>query len=274
VEFGDHLTHSSVGAVEATARFVELMQRPDAAIPLDQAAACIAAHAHPGLEIDSVLGALDDLAADATATDAEALAEFLFVERGFAGNTDDYGDPRNSYLDDVLSRRLGIPISLSVLMMEVGRRLDVPVQGVSMPGHFLVRAAGEPGSWFDPFHGGERLGEEGCRALFVRVRGTDAEFRSEYLEAAGATAIIGRMLTNLQHSLLRREPGEATWVLRLRLRMPGLSAAERVALATMLGTVGRFDEAADELDALATELTGDAAEQTGRQAAALRARGN
>jgi len=260
--------------VEATARFAELMQRPDAAVPLDQAAALIAAHAHPALDIDAVLGGLDDLAADATANDAEALAEFLFVERGFAGNTDDYGDPRNSYLDDVLSRRLGIPISLSVLMVEVGRRLGVSVQGVGMPGHFLVRAGREPGRWFDPFHGGRCLDEEGCRALFARVRGTDAEFRTEYLEVAGATAIIGRMLTNLQHSLLRREPRAAAWVLRLRLRMPGLSAAERIALATMLGTVGRFDEAAGELDALAPELTTDAAGKVSRQAAALRARAN
>jgi regulator of sirC expression with transglutaminase-like and TPR domain len=260
--------------VEATARFTELMQRPDSEIPLDQVAALIAAHAHPGLDLDGVLGALDELAADATATDAQSLAEFLFVERGFAGNTSDYGDPRNSYLDDVLSRRLGIPISLSVLMMEVGRRIDVPVLGVSMPGHFLVRTPGDPGTWFDPFHAGERLDEAGCRALFRRVRGTDAEFRPEYLEPVSTTAIVGRMLTNLQHSLLRRDPPAAAWVLRLRLRTPRLPATERVALATMLGTLGQFDDAAVELDAVAGELTGGAAEQASRQAAALRARGN
>ena len=260
--------------MEATARFTELVQRPDAEVPLDQAAALIAAHAHPGLEVDSVVGALDQLAADAAVADAESLAEFLFVERGFTGNTSDYSDPRNSYLDDVLSRRLGIPISLSVLMMEVGRRLDVPVRGVSMPGHFLVRAADDAPVWFDPFHGGGRLDEEGCRELFSRVRGTDAEFRAEYLEPTSATAIVGRMLTNLQHSLLRRDPPGAAWVLRLRLRMPGVSADERAALAALLGTLGRFTEAAEELDALAGELTGDAAEKAGHQAAALRARGN
>jgi len=274
VQVGDHLDHSSVDRVEATARFTALVQRPDAELPLDQAAALIAAHAHPALDVDTVLGALDQLAADAGVADAPSLAEFLFVDRGFAGNTSDYSDPRNSYLDDVLNRRLGIPISLSVLMMEVGRRLDVPVAGVSMPGHFLVRPADDAPVWFDPFHGGRQLDEDGCRELFRRVRGSDAEFRAAYLEPTSATAIIGRMLMNLQHTLLRRDPPSAAWVLQLRLRMPGVSADERAALATLLGTLGRFNEAAGELDALAGELTGDAAEKAGHQAAALRARGN
>ncbi|HUF85123.1 MAG TPA: transglutaminase-like domain-containing protein, partial [Acidimicrobiia bacterium] len=257
--------------MEATARFTDLMQRPDADIALDEAAALIAAHAHPSLEIETVLASLDQLASDTKAADADSVAQFLFVERGFVGNTDDYGDPRNSYLDEVLARRLGIPISLAVLMMEVGRRLDVPVQGVSMPGHFLVRPADDAAVWFDPFHGGSRLDEADCRALFARVRGPDAEFRAEYLTATSTTAIVGRMLTNLQHSLLRRDPPAAAWVLRLRLRMPGVPAAERAALATLLGTVGRFNEGAGELDSLASELTGDAAQKASRQAAALRA---
>ncbi|MGQ0803210.1 MAG: SirB1 family protein [Actinomycetota bacterium] len=260
--------------MEATARFTELVQRPDAELPLDQAAALIAAHAHPGLDVDAVLGALDQLAADATAADTPELAEFLFVERGFVGNTSDYSDPRNSYLDDVLSRRLGIPISLSVLMMEVGRRLDVPLRGVSMPGHFPVRPADAVPVWFDPFPAGRPRDEEGCRELFGRVRGTDAEFRAQYLEPTSATAIVGRMLMNLQHTLLRRDPPSAAWVLRLRLRLPGASADERAALATLIGTLGRFNEAAGELETLAGELTGDAAEKAGHQAAALRARGN
>jgi regulator of sirC expression with transglutaminase-like and TPR domain len=274
VQIGDHLTHSSVGGVEATARFTDLMQRPDTEVALDEAAALIAAHAHPGLEVDTVLSALDQLASDTNAADAESVAQFLFVERGFAGNTGDYGDPRNSYLDDVLSRRLGIPISLSVLMMEVGRRLEVPVQGVSMPGHFLVRPSDDDAVWFDPFHGGARLDEAACRELFGRVRGQEVAFRAEYLAPTSTTAIVGRMLTNLQHSLLRRDPPAAAWVLRLRLRMPALPASERAALAMLLGTVGRFNEGADELDALASEFTGDAAEKASRQAAALRARGN
>jgi regulator of sirC expression with transglutaminase-like and TPR domain len=258
--------------VEATARFAELMRRPDAEIPLDHAAALIAAHAHVDVDVDAVLAQLDALATESAASDAAALADFLFVERGFAGNTVDYGDPRNSYLDDVLARRLGIPISLSVLMIETGRRRGLELHGVSMPGHFLVGA--EPGVFVDPFHGGRRLDEAACRELFGRVRGSEVEFRSEYLEAAANSAIIERMLANLQHVLLRREPRSAAWVLRLRLRIPETSARERAALATLLGTLGRFQEAANELEAIVEELDGDDIERATRQIAALRARGN
>ena len=259
--------------VDATARFVELMQQSDPDMPLDEPAALIAAHAHPELDVGAVLAALDTLAKESAADDADGLAHFLFVERGFAGNTVDYGDPRNSYLDDVLDRRLGIPISLSVLMMEVGRRRVIGVTGVGMPGHFLVRGP-DPDAWFDPFHGGRRLDEPGCRVLFEEVRGGDVEFRPEYLEPTPPAAIVGRMLTNLQHSLMRRDPSAATWVLRLRLRVPGVPPAERATLAMLLGRLGQFAEAANELEAVALTLDGEAAERAARQAAALRARGN
>ena len=258
--------------MEATARFAELLRRPDGEIPLDEAATLIASHAHPDVDVGDVLARLDTLAAESAAADADALADFLFVERGFAGNTVDYGDPRNSYLDDVLTRRLGIPISLSVLMIETGRRRGLELRGVSMPGHFLVAAG--PGAFVDPFHNGRRLDEPACRDLFHQVRGAAAEFRAEYLAPAPTAAIVERMLANLQHSLLRREPRAAAWVLRLRLRIPGTSAPERLALATMLGTLGRFQEAANELDTLAPELDDADAQRATRQAATLRARGN
>ncbi|HEX6310283.1 MAG TPA: transglutaminase family protein [Acidimicrobiia bacterium] len=260
--------------MEATARFVDLLRRPDAEIPLDEAAALIAAHAHPGLDVAVLLRRLDDLAGESGADDAEAVARFLFAERGFAGNTVDYGDPRNSYLDDVLERRLGIPISLSVLMMEVGRRRGITIHGVGMPGHFLVSPADAGDVWFDPFHGGRRLDLAGCRARFHELQGADAEFRPEFLAPTAARAVLARMLANLQHTLLRRDPASVAWVLRLRLRIPGTPPSERAALAALLGTVGRFTEAADELDALGGEASAADAERIERQAAALRARGN
>jgi regulator of sirC expression with transglutaminase-like and TPR domain len=260
--------------VDATARFTELLARPDPEIPLDEAAALVAAHAHPALDIRAVLGALDELAAGTSATDTSGLVEYLFGERGFAGNTVDYGDPRNSYLDDVIERRLGIPISLSVVMMEVGRRLEVPVLGVGMPGHFLVRAAGSDGVWFDPFDRGRRLDAAGCRARFHELQGPEAEFKPEYLAPTSTAALVARMLANLQNTLLHRDPAAVAWVLRLRLRIPTTPPRERAALAQLLGTLGHFTEAADELDALGPEVTGDDADAIGRQAAALRARGN
>ena len=260
--------------MDATARFAELLRRPDAEIPLDEAAALIAAHAHPTLDLSAVLGRLDELAAGTSASDTAEIAAYLFDERGFAGNTVDYGDPRNSYLDDVLERRLGIPISLSVLMMEVGGRRDVPVLGVGMPGHFLVCPAGVADAWFDPFHGGQQLDAAACRARFHELQGPEAEFKPEYLAPISTAALVARMLANLQNTLLHRDPASVAWVLRLRLRVPATPARERAALASLLGTLGHFTEAADELDALGDEAAGDDADRIGQQAAALRARGN
>src|SRR5688500_17926841 len=111
--------------MDPTERFAALVQQSDDEVPLDEAALLIAAHDHP-LDVTAQLARLDELAAQAPAS-PDALATYLFVERGFMGNAADYGDPRNSYLDAVLDRRLGLPIILSVLMMEIGRRRGIDV---------------------------------------------------------------------------------------------------------------------------------------------------
>jgi regulator of sirC expression with transglutaminase-like and TPR domain len=259
--------------VDATGRFAELVRRPPDDVPLDETALLIAKHAHPDLDLALPLAELDHLAAgvpDATAGD---VAEALFGEGGLAGNTLDYADPRNSYLDDVLARRLGIPISLSVVMIEVGRRCGVAVYGVGMPGHFLVQPAGEPDVWFDPFHGGRRLDEAGCRQLYEQMQ-LDGPFTIDLLRAVDTRSILSRMLANLQQTFMRRDPASLAWAARLRLRIPGLLPGERRQLAGLLGGVGRFLEAAAELEAVAADLEGDDAEQVTRDAAALRSRAN
>src|SRR6266540_783758 len=171
------------------------------------------------------------------------------------------------------ARRLGIPISLSVLMIEVGRRCGVPIYGVGMPGHFLVQAAGEPDVWFDPFHGGRQLDEAGCQELYEQLQ-TEPRFTPALLRAVDTRSILSRMLANLQQTFMRREPASLAWALRLRLRIPELLSGERRQLAGLLGGVGRFLEAATELDAVAEELEGDDAERVRRDAAALRSRAN
>ncbi len=260
--------------MDVTARFAEVVGRSEREIPLDEAALLIAAHAHPGLDIDGRLADLDALANEAAAHDPAVLAHRLFVELGFAGNTVDYGDPRNSYLDDVLTRRLGIPITLSVLMMEVGRRSGVTLGGVGMPGHFLVTTGGDDPVWFDPFHDGRVLDVEGCRAVFQTIHGDAAEFSLDHLAITPARTILDRMLANLHHSLMQRDPASAPWVIRLRLSIPGAPPVHRRRLATALGGLGRFDEAADVLLRLAEELDGNEATIAAREATALRARGN
>ncbi len=260
--------------MDATDRFTEVVRRAEHDIPLDEACLLIAAHANLDLDVAARLAELDSLAATLDADDAADLAHALFVERGFAGNTVDYGDPRNSYLDDVLDRRLGIPITLSALMIEVGRRLGVAVQGVGMPGHFLVLAPSDgAATWFDPFHGGVALDAAGCAARFGQLYGPEA-FRGEYLAPVGTLAILDRMLTNLQHTLVERDPARAPWPTRLRLRLPDVPPARRGELAALLGSLGQFSEAARELDDVASELSGTEAEQVARAAARLRARAN
>jgi len=257
--------------LDPTARFIELVTRPDAEIALDEAALLIAAHAHPDLDVDARLAQLDALATLGAGRSARELARMLFVDEGFRGNDVDYGDPRNSFLDDVLDRRLGIPITLSVVMLEVGRRCGLQLHGVGMPGHFLV--GGAPGEWFDPFHAGGALDFEACAALFERQQ-TGMPFRPQFLAPVGARTIVHRMLANLQHTLGHRQPNEVVWVVRLRLRVPDLGPAERGDLAGLLGRLGQFAEAAREFDVLARLLHGEDGARATAMAASLRARAN
>jgi regulator of sirC expression with transglutaminase-like and TPR domain len=259
--------------VDATERFAELVRRPSDEVPLDETALVVAKHAHRNLDLAVPLAELDRLAGDVARATAADVAGALFGEGGLVGNTVDYGDPRNSYLDDVLARRLGIPISLSVVMIEVGRRCGVRIYGVGMPGHFLVQPAGEPDVWFDPFHGGRRLDEAGCRELYETM-GLEPPFTIDLLRAVDTRSILSRMLANLQQTFMRRDPASLAWAVRLKLRIPDLLPGERRRLAGLLGGVGRFVEAAAELDAVAADLEGDDAEQVKRDATALRSRAN
>ncbi len=204
----------------------------------------------------------------------EAVSTLLFDRLGFRGNGEDFTDPRNSYLDEVLDRRVGIPISLSLVMMEVGRRAGVAVEGIGMPGHFLVRAEGV---LRDPFRGGRRLEVADCELLFHALQGRAAPFSPALLEPVGPRAILARMLANLRHSYSeRRDPAALAWVVRLRIAIPGVSPSELADLARLQAEMGRFREAAqaiDDLAAIGVADPDDAARLRSR-ASALRARLN
>lgn len=260
----------------ATARFTALLDLPEPDLPLDEGAFLVAAHAHPEIDVDDWLVRLDELAGRCVgARSAGALAERLFTDEGFAGNTTDYSDPRNSLLDDVIDRRLGIPISLSILMVEVGRRIGVGLHGVGLPGHFVVGIDTEPGWFVDPFHGGTRLDVAGCREVFAALQGPHAPFSAAYLAPTGPRAILLRVLNNLQRSYVERNAADAVWVARLRLRFAELPTGQRREAAALLGSFGRFREAAAELEAIAATLTDDAEAATViAEARALRAREN
>jgi regulator of sirC expression with transglutaminase-like and TPR domain len=160
-------------------RFAELLAREDGSIELARACLQIAEDAYPGLDVDGYVGEIERFAkrlgarlAPGTATEDRiiALNEFLFGDLGFSGNADDYYDPRNSYLNEVIDRRRGIPITLAVLYLEIGRRIELPLQGVSFPGHFLVRLPMRGGTLvLDPFSGGAPQSEAELRERLKRV---------------------------------------------------------------------------------------------------------
>ena len=133
----------------------------------------------------------------------QALNRYLFDELGFTGNRKQYEDPRNSCLNEVLERRTGIPITMSVVYMEVARRAGLRIDGVNFPGHFLVRCCeGKPrtgaGLIIDPFHGGALLTEQDCRMLLQRHVGDEVAFSKSLLASATRPQVISRMLLNLK----------------------------------------------------------------------------
>ena len=193
-------------------KFQELTDHPDVEIDLAEAALGIAATEYPGLDPARSIDTIDRLAARVEAgptlsalANIAAINKVLFEEENFAGNTGEYDDPRNSYLNDVLERKTGIPITLSLIYTEVARRKGVPLVGVGFPGHFLVKHPGPPAEIFiDPFHRGALLAPADCLALLREHFGPEAELKSEYFAAATKKQILARMLNNLKGSYHRR----------------------------------------------------------------------
>lgn len=202
--------------MDAPDRFAALLAQENDDIDLARACLLIAADAYPGLDVDGYLGEIERLAARLrgrlpAGDDAQervlALNRFLFDDLGFSGNADDYYDPRNSYLNEVLDRRTGIPITLSILYLEIGWRVGLRLEGVSFPGHFLVRLRLRGAMLvLDPFSGGEALAEADLRERLQRVvpgsatGGVPVEALplDPFLEPAGKRQIVARLLRNLK----------------------------------------------------------------------------
>jgi regulator of sirC expression with transglutaminase-like and TPR domain len=199
-------------ACDPREQFALLARLPDAKIDTALAALWIAAEEYGSLDPQPTLARLDALAAaaapslDEASNDgerAERLLHFLHDEQGFVGNEKSYDDPCNSFLNVVLERRTGIPITLSLVLVEVARRSGLPLRGVSFPGHFLVKLEGPQLRILDPFHG-RILELSDCRARLHAAFGVDTPFRPElHLRAATPREILVRMLTNLKHLHLR-----------------------------------------------------------------------
>ncbi len=241
---------------DPTARFAELVQGPEDELHLDEPAFLIAAHAYPDLDVDFEMQLLDGLAERCPDRTLEGWRRYLFVDQGFTGDVENYYDPDNSFLNKVLERRTGLPITLSVLGIEVGRRLGLRLRGVGLPGHFLLRHDGDgPTVYVDPFAGGRLLDRQGCIDRFHAVNGLNTPFVESYLDPVGPRAILGRMLQNLRAIYAARGDLDGlAWVFALRLSIPGTPAIERRELARVLGSTGEFVEAAEVLEGLAKTL--------------------
>ena len=200
----DHLAYH----MQIRQLFAEVVSGPENRLDLGRAALLIAGEEYPGLDLLRYVAKLEALAAavrpDVTATDEpitkiEYLNAHLFEERGFRGNTQEYYDPRNSFLNDVLDRRLGIPITLSVVYMEVGRRVGMPLQGIGMPGNFIMKYAdAEEEIYIDPFSKGRILSREACKSLLQDIYGEPVPFQETFLAPVTKKQILSRLLMNLK----------------------------------------------------------------------------
>jgi regulator of sirC expression with transglutaminase-like and TPR domain len=234
--------------------------RGDERADLTRIALEIAADAYPGLKAEPFLEAINDLAdrvrqrCPAGAGTRQVLGQInwvLFVEEGFQGNVEDYYDPRNSYLNEVLGRKTGIPISLSVLYLALAERVGLPMAGVNLPAHFVVRAGqGSETIFVDPFHGGALLDPAGCQRRVAEVSGRTTPLTEAELAACPTATIVARMLRNLKATYLQKQDfAAAVPVLRRLVALLDDDPLERRDLGVVCLHAGRPGEALDHLPA-------------------------
>ncbi|HEX8472875.1 MAG TPA: transglutaminase-like domain-containing protein [Pyrinomonadaceae bacterium] len=243
-----------IAALEARRHFTLASMQPDAAIDLAHAALLVAAEDEPRFDVAKYRGLLYEMGLEARRrverhADAPVLAlnDYLLGELGFTGNQQDYYDPRNSLLNHVLDRRTGIPITLSVVYMDVGRRAGLLTEGVGLPGHFVVRvrrdADDERGIMVDPFQG-HIIDEDDCQQRLDVVYGGQIQLSPEHLRPMTAREILVRLLRNLkgiyvQASLYRA----AVAVVERILLLAPQAVEERRDRAVLLAQIQRLPEA-------------------------------
>ena len=238
-------------------RFQMVTARQDDEIDLATAALLIAAVEYPDLDIDQQLAILDSLAEGAAyriGQDRDPfycvnnLSEYLFDEVGFQGNQGEYYDPRNSYLNEVLQRRTGLPITLCLVCLEVGKRLDIPLVGVGLPGHFVLSHRSQTDLIIDPFRRGILLSEEECAQILKNVLGANVDWDPRYLTPASNREFIARILRNLKGIYLnRRDHEEALDVVDITLALRPDDLNERRDRGLIYYRLGHYQMALDDL---------------------------
>ena len=190
-----------------------MVRRPEPSFELARAALLVAAESDPDVDVEGELARFDKWAGELGArfepdwNNLQKLARlrtYVFEDLGFRGDRDDYYSPRNSLLHEVITRRRGIPLTLAIVMLELGWRLGIPFEGVGFPGHFLVRLTGEPGDLLlDPYSRGMSVHEEDCRRMLLESTGGRLEYDPSLLVSVGKRQMIVRLLNNLKSAYLR-----------------------------------------------------------------------
>lgn len=244
--------------MELNAAIAALARDPNAPFDVGELALLLAREEYPDLDVEAYLGELAGMTREARnylggtfSGQVRGLCRYLFHEMGYRGNKQDYYDPRNSYLSQVMDRRTGIPISLSVLTMALGQRLGMTIAGIGLPGHFIVKAVERDRQiLFDPFHGGRELKFDDCENLVRQVTGKAFEANCATLCGLPLAQIVARLLTNLKVIYLKREeyPKAARVISRLWQLSPE-DQRERRDLGSVLLKLGHMGQAIDHLRA-------------------------
>jgi regulator of sirC expression with transglutaminase-like and TPR domain len=238
--------------------FYHEIQQPDEQIDLAKAALYIAQEEYPKLDADEYLNALDTMAMEVEERlPAQAyplriiqtINKYLYDDLGFTGNTTNYYDPRNSFLNDVIERKTGIPITLSLVYLEVARRIDFPMAGVGMPGHFLIRPAiADMEIFVDAFNRGEVMFPQDCQEKLTQIYGQPVTLQPQYFDVVNGRLFLARMLTNLKLIYIKQQELEKALaaVERILLLFPGV-AMELRDRGLLYYQTGQFTLAADDL---------------------------
>lgn len=251
--------------------FYQEINLPEAQIDLGKAALYLAKEEYPELDAEEYLNALDVMAAEIKERlpkesyplrIIKSINNYLYQDLGFKGNTREYYDPRNSFLNQAIERRTGIPITLALVYLEIAKRIDFPMVGIGMPGHFLIRPDFEEADiYVDAFNEGEILFPQDCAERLAQIYGQPVQMRPEFLEAVGPKKFLARMLTNLKAIYLNQgENSKALEAIEKILLLFPEAVVERRDRGVLYYQLGRWTEARPDLESYLVNIpdAGDA----------------
>lgn len=245
--------------------FQQEIERPDEQINLALSALYIAQEEYPNLDIFEYLNALDTMAAEVKERlpsqkyplrIIQSINQYLYEDLGFSGNTTEYYDPRNSFLNQVIERRVGIPITLALVYLEIAKRINFPMVGIGMPGHFLIRpAVAEMEIFVDAFNRGEVMFADDCQERLMQVYGQPVTMQPEFLATVTNRQLLARMLSNLKYIYLNGQQLEKALaaVERILLLFPD-NPTEIRDRGLIYYQIGRWVSAANDLETYLAQI--------------------